>query len=128
MNTIRPRRITIEASMLAIALAITLGMALGVEFAGGILSGAALVLLGFGLAAHRIEQQAARVAQGGAPTAGPSWIWSLRLLLMAGAGWLLLGRFPPLSVVLGFSLLVVVILCEAVVAAARSRSSTTMEA
>ncbi|MBN1337521.1 MAG: hypothetical protein JXB39_16330 [Deltaproteobacteria bacterium] len=120
-----PRTILASAVLLGLGAAIAGGVAVGGAFGAGVAAATGLVCADFWLLGRRVRFLAA------GPRCTSSLLLglfsSLHLLLVAGVAWLLLQRFPPLSLLVGFSSVLSAIALAAVTLAVRSAAHPIQE-
>jgi hypothetical protein len=83
----------------------------GSSFGAGVAAAAGLACVDFWLLGRHVRALAS--AETRPPTLLLGLLSSLRLVLVLAAAWLLLERFPPLSLLVGFASVVAAILLEA---------------
>lgn len=105
-----PRSILRSAALLGLGVAIVGWLTEGIAVGAGVAAAAGLVCVDFGLLRRQVRTLAA--AEPRPPTLLLGLLSSLRLVLVLAAAWLLLERFPPLSLLVGFSSVVAAILVD----------------
>ena len=112
--TVSPRTLTISAALILCALSLSGAVLVDSSFGGGIAATGALMLVNLLMWTATIQKLFVAWASGQAPALA-AILYSLKLLLLAGGLVLLSTHFPPLSVVLGASVVVMGIAAHAVV-------------
>ena len=111
---IHPRTIAASAALFALGAAILGGVAGGPAFGLGVAAAGALACVDFWFLGRRVRAMVAASTRPSTVLLG--LLSSLRLLVVLAAAVLLLQRFPPLSLLLGFSSVVAVLVLRALAA------------
>jgi len=115
-----PRTTLASAALLGLAAAIVGGATGGSAFGAGAAAAAGLACADFWLLGRHVRSLTASAVRPSTVLLG--LLSSLRLLLVAAVAWVLLQRFPPLSLLVGFSSVVAAIVLQAAAAASRGAS------
>ncbi len=124
---IRPRRTLISAALLVLVSSLLGCWIRGFGFAVGIVFSGLLVLLSFWLTGRRLGRLTPVHAAGETPSRFWILLGSLHLVAMLVLAWLLLARYEPLSLLIGFSSVPVTIMLQTLWAILRGPRMLTLE-